>query len=526
MPSKMSDSKEDADSRFGHYLVVGPPRSGFTLLLSVLAIFYRDRGKRKPRAQEIADPYIAIAGEYLDAAIRDWFHTQVGQERLFYSKEFSILVGGPKWIPPDNPDSVCVRKYLGVKGQGDFTFLLYLPRWVLAFDEIIHSHSHPARWVGMADYADFRKFASIRNPIDIIHSSVFSINALASEYIQRELKLDEYQIRRELALNKLTDPEFISGLVIFLKQYLDEFIPVAEQYDYVMRWEDLIQTPVREIQRIAGATGEPVDADYAARVWKELDHRNLTRYHRHSFRRGLLNDWQFNITNTHLKLFEEAGFGAYLERFGYPPIRYFDKSDYTADQRLIEEHIRRGQPYTEHLDRDIITFAFNKTNFTATPRFKFKHYPREGAVEIEKSTLQDEILATGFMARMAPASETAYCYLQDLKQAAEEAVLGNDAPLAELRVRYSEIFSEWLGDRSESMFTALARPGSSSTPPRLVGSSGGYNIVYHAGRHFSVPQSLGPMDLAQLDMSALPSTILVTRTYGEALEAIVRMSRT
>lgn len=506
------------------YLVVGPPRGGFTLLISVLAILYRDRGLRKPRAQEIADPYIVIAGEYLDAAIRDWFHAQVGRERLFYNKEFSILVGGPKWISSTDPDSVCVRKYLGVKGEGDFTFILHLPRWVLAFDDILHSHSHPARWVETADYARYRKFASIRNPIDIIHSSVFSINALTSEYIQRELKLDEHVIRRELALNKLTNPGLISGLVIFLKKYLDEFIPVADRYDYLMRWEDLIQTPVEEIQRIAEATGEPVDAEYAGQIWRELEHRNLTRYHLHSFRRGVLEDWQKNITNSHLKLFEEAGLGTYLERFGYSPIRYFDESNYTPDQLIIEEQLRRGQPYTENLDRDVVTFALNKTNFVPTAQFKFKHYPRQGAIEIEKSTLRDEALATGFMDRMAPISDTVYRYLQELHQAVQEAVAGNDESLANFRIHYSKVFSKWLGERSDSMFAALTKREDRRAPPRLVGNKCGYNIVCLGDYHYSVPQSLGPMDLEQLDRSNLPSTILVTRTYGEALEAIAEVT--
>lgn len=507
------------------FLVVGPPRGGFTLLLSVLSVLYRDRGNVKPRAQEIADPYIAIAGEYLDAAIRDWFCTQVGEDRLFFNKEFSILVGGPKWISTEDEDAVCVRKYLGIKGAGDFTFLLYLPRWVLAFDEIIHSHSHPARWVAMSDYAEFRKFASIRNPIDIIHSSVFSINALASEYIQRELELDEHQIRRELALNKLTNPEFVSGLIVFLKKYLDEFISVSNRFDYVMRWEDLIQHPSEEIQRIALATGEPADAEYAARVWSELDHRNLTRYHRHSFRRGLLYDWQFNITNTHLKLFEDAGFGEYLQRFGYDPITYFKDSDYTSDQLLIEEHIRRGRPYVENLDDDLITFAFNKTNFTPSPRFKFKHYPRQGAVEIERSTVRDEALETGFMTRMARASEVVFDYLQKLRPAAVEAAAGNNAPLEALREHYCKVFSEWLGDRSASMFSTLTRAEITVAPPRLVGSAAGYNIVHLGGYHYSVPQSLGPMDLGQLDRSTLPPTILITRTYGEALQSIARAAK-
>lgn len=506
-------------------LVVGPPRSGFTLLLSVLSILYRDRGNAKPSAQAIADPYIAIAGEYLDAAIRDWFCSQVGEDRLFYNKEFSILVGGPKWVSAGDTETICIRKYLGIKGAGDFTFLLYLPRWVMAFDEIIHSHSHPARWPAMPDYAGFRKFASIRNPIDIIHSSVFSINALASEYIQRELKLDEHRIRRELALNKLTNPEFISGLIVFLKNYLDEFIPAIGQYDYLMRWEDLIQDPVAEIRRIAQATGEPVSAEYAARVWSELDHRNLTRYHRHSFRRGLLNDWQFNITNTHLKLFEDAGFGAYLERFGYDPIAFFDESNCTSDQILIEEHIRRGEPYIENLDDDLITFAFNKTNFTPSPRFQFKHYPRQGAIEIEKSTLRDEALATGFMSRMATVSETVYRYLTALRFAAIAAAEGDESLLRELRIRYKDIFSEWLGDRAEIMFSALMQPSSLTAPPRLVGSKSGYNIVSYGGIHYAVPQSLGPMDLSQLDISSLPAGIFAGRSHDEALQAIEMVSK-
>jgi len=425
---------------FSQFLVVGPPRGGFTLLLSVLSIFYRDRGHTKLSAQQIADPYIAIAGEYLDAAIRDWFGTKVGEDRLFYNKEFSIITGGPKWISASDADTICIRKYLGILGEGDFTFLLYLPRWVMEFDEIIHSHSHPARWTTMADYQGFKKFASIRNPIDIIHSSVFSINALASEYIQREVKLDEHLIRRELALNKLTDLEFVSGLIDFLKNYLNEFIPVIGKYDYLMRWEDLIQEPVAEIQRIAEAAGAPVSVEYAARAWGELDHRNLTRYHRHSFRRGLLNDWKFNLTNTHLKLFEDAGFGEYLTRLGYDPIAYFDENDYTSDQQLIEGHIRRGQVFEENLDDDLIKFAFNKSNFTPSPRFKFKHYPRKGAVEIERSTLRDESLATGFMARMAPVTDTVYRYLVDLHAAATAAEYGNEFLLQDLRTCYSMIF--------------------------------------------------------------------------------------
>lgn len=504
----------------GRYMVVGPPRGGFTLLLSVLAILYRDRGKRKPAAQEIADPYIAIAGEYLDTAIRKHFAHEVGADDFFYNREFSILVGGPKWITDGDPETVCVRKYLGIAGRGDFTFLLYLPRWVLASDEIIHSHSHPARWLDVADYAGHRKLASIRNPIDIIHSSVFSINALASEYIHRRMHMRDDDIRRELALNKLSNPEFISGLITFLARYLDEFIPVACRYDYVMRWETLIRSPVEEIRRIADAVGESVDEATAARIWAELDHRNLTRYHRHSFRVGVLNDWERNLTNTHLELFEKAGFGRYLDVLGYPPILRFDERTYTPDQELIEAHIRAGRPYVEKLDPDVIRFAFNKTNFVASGRFPYRHHPRQGAIEIEKSTLDDDSLATRFMEAMADVTDTLYRYLSRLGPAASEASGGDRGTLDRLQEEFAPPFRAVLGHHADALFHQAEGIVPQIREPRLIRSLHGYNIVLVGNEFLSVPQSLGPMDLAQVDRSTLPAGILVTRTYDEAVRAV------
>lgn len=504
----------------GRYMVVGPPRGGFTLLLSILAILYRDRGKRKPAAQDIADPFIEIAGEYLDTAIRTHFAREVGPDDFFYNKEFSILVGGPKWITDSEPNTVCVRKYLGIAGRGDFTFLLYLPRWVLASDEIIHSHSHPARWLEVTDYAGHRKLASIRNPIDIIHSSVFSINALASEYIHRRMQMRDDDIRRELALNKLSNPEFVSGLITFLARYLDEFIPVANRYDYVMRWESLIQSPVEEIRRIASAVGEAVDEQEAARIWAELDHRNLTRYHRHSFRVGVLNDWERNLTNTHIELFEKAGFGNYLDAMGYPPLRRFDEHAYTPDQHLIEAHIRAGHPYVEKLDPDVIRFAFNKTNFVANSRFPYRHHPRQGAIEIEKSTLDDDAMAARFVKAMAEVTGTVYRYLVQLGSAAAAAAGGDRRSLDRLRNEFAPRFREVLGGRCDALFDRAEGSSLHAREPRLMGSLHGYNIVLVGREYLSVPQSLGPMDLGKVDRTALPAGILVTLTYEEAVRAI------
>ena len=106
--------------------------------------------------------------------------------------------------------------------------------------------------------------------------------------------------------------------------------------------------------------------------------------------------------------------------------------------------------------------------------------------------------------------------------AATAAANGNEVPLQELRTCYSEIFSEWLGERAASMFSAAIRSKPPKAQPRLVGSESGYNIVTYSGTYYAVPQSLGPMDFEQLDISSLPEQILAARSHDDALRAIAK----
>ena len=80
--------------------------------------------------------------------------------------------------------------------------------------------------------------------------------------------------------------------------------------------------------------------------------------------------------------------------------------------------------------------------------------------------------------------------------------------------------AEALGERSDALFQAAQRQGAATHPPLLVGGAAGYNVVAYKNKHYSVPLTLGPLDLQQLDLAALPQAILVTRTYDEALRAI------
>jgi hypothetical protein len=55
-------------------------------------------------------------------------------------------------------------------------------------------------------------------------------------------------------------------------------------------------------------------------------------------------------------------------------------------------------------------------------------------------------------------------------------------------------------------------------PPRLIETVGAFNIVKFNGSYLGVPHSLGPMDLAEQDLSTLPGLIL-----GDSLQLVRRM---
>ncbi|KJJ83929.1 sulfotransferase family protein [Candidatus Omnitrophus magneticus] len=486
------------------FLVVGPPRGGFTLLLSIISVFYRDLGLKKSKTQDIVNHFIPFVADYVDQEMLNYFQKHIDLNDLFYSKEFKILVGGPKWIEDD--ETICVRKYLGVRNKGDFTFIQYLPKFTMEFDDVIHSHNHPGLWVESPYYKDYLKFASIRNPIDIIHSSVYSINALTSEYIQRCIDEKDEDIRLELALNKLSNIEFMEGLVIYLKKYMDEFISVKNKYHHVMRWEDLITNPVKTISEIARAGNLRFSEDYPLKVWQEIRHRNLTRYHKHSFRKGLMHDWKNSITNSHLELFKDYGFNDYLKEFGYDEIKYFKEDEYTHVQKTIEDHIKRKETYTYRGDEDLYVFAFNKTNFSPTGSYRFKAYDRYGGIKIEKSMFRDESLLAGFITVIGDALSTVSSFLKDVHHQSVSFINGDHYGMNNVMDRYKETFktNKHVFDKR---FKDIHNIWANDAIPILVGEYKAYNIVKIRKEHYAVPQSLGPMDLQTVDMTKIQEII-------------------
>lgn len=376
-------------------LVVGAPRSGFSLLISVMQSLMNRSGCKPPRSyrQAVVNRVVDLAGFYTTNKYRATFARFGITRDLIFNGEFHLLVGGPKWLDPQNPDRASIRKYFGIRGQGDILLVTSHPRAVLDYDDVIHSHTAPSLWEQQDGYRTYLKFTSVRNPLGIINSACFSLNAMASEYIQNFIPGEsEDHIRLRHGLYKLTDMEFLGGLVRFLKNYLEDYLPCRDRY-LVMKWEDLISQPAATICRVAGALGIACSAIEAQRLWEPMDHVNLLRFHKHNYRRGrgIVGDWKNSLVNEHLDVFRAHGFDRYLEALGYPPLPVLEPRHYTPYQRLIARYLQRGEIYRDVGDPDLFGFAFNKTNIDAS-RFGFKSFPARTWTRIERSTLADDTL--------------------------------------------------------------------------------------------------------------------------------------
>ena len=373
-------------------LVIGAPRSGFSLLIAVCdsILSMLKVQERRPLREHFLHGIVTLGGLYMTSQYYKAFHELGLGDTVVFNGEFHRLVGGPKWLDPEDPDCVCIRKYVGLKGKGDFLLVVRHPRETFEYYTTLHSHENPALWLNTSYYDEFIKLASMRNPIGIINSSCFSLNAMASEYLQKFLPgQDENTVRQRHGAYKLTDFTFMRGLIEYLAKYLKHFLDVRNKY-CVMKWEDLIIDPGPTIQRIARCLGVDISAQAAEQIWQPLAHKNLLHYHKHNFRKGkgVVGDWKNSLVNEHMALFREYGFDYYLKELGYPPVPDLNPDDYSPYQKLISRHIQRGEIFLNTGERDLFDFAFNKSNIDAT-NFKFKSFPKNKWTHIERTTVDD-----------------------------------------------------------------------------------------------------------------------------------------
>ncbi len=538
-------------------LVVGAPRSGFALLASVVIHLLHRVERHADQRQEVLNILLRGVGDHVANRIVEQFSSHGITNELLYNPNFRYLVGGPKWIPKENPEFACFRKYIGVKGRGDFTLITRHPREVLNLDEIVHSHTDPKLWLEHPEYTDYTKFASVRSPVDILNSSVFSLNALASEYIQKFIppEQDNDNIRQDLALYKFTDLNFFEGLVKFLSGYFEEFMAVHDRY-ILMRWEDLIQHPVPTILRLADEAGLEISEDYAVGIWRKLDHVNLTQSHKHNYRvgHGVVGGWKNWITNHHLAMIQEYGLGKHMLELGYGEIEFLDESNYTPFQKKVSTCIDAGKIHDEFFDPDLFTFAFNKSNLVSD-KFPFKRYGWRDHTQIERSIFTDEALQNEIWdcAEQACGELNALIndYLDSSKGLEGEAIC---KLLERLKTEHRTTLGSAMGERYTAAFeeacarvrhgetrhgaivkarrlagaakcrvarlfgrtTSAGVTGVTVEPPRLVTAEAACNVVEYMGNYYALPHALGPVELEKQQVEKLPG-VLVTGNREDAL---------
>jgi len=531
--------------------VLGAPRSGFALLSSVVIHFIPYAHRSEDLRLDILRALLKGLGDHVSKAIVECFGKHGVTDDLLFNPNFRYLAGGPKWIPRDRPDVACFRKYIGLKGKGDFTLVTSHPREVLNLDEVVHSHTDPGLWLNHQGYGDYTKYASVRNPADILNSSVFSLNALASEYIQKFVppEMDNDEIRQELALYKFTDLDFFEGLVKFLAGYFEEFMEVNDRY-ILMRWEDLISDPVRTISRLAEESGVSISRRFAEDIWRKLDHVNLTQAHQHNFRvgHGIVGGWKNWITNHHLEMVRSYGFERHMIKLGYGAIELLDESRYTPFQKKVSEYIDSGKVYRNFFDEDLFTFAFNKSNLDSR-KFPFKRYQWRENTQVERSIFVDEALQNDVWDCAERACGELNALIEDYLESSKglesrrlksvlrrlkrehKCTLGKRSDVeyeAVFQAAHAMLSGESAQDgvwqrlrglltRNSSLSTDTQQPSVRTVaPPRLVSSETTYNVVEYNGQYYALPHALGPTDLESQKVEGLPG-VLITTSLREAL---------
>lgn len=502
-------------------LVVGYPRTGFTLLINVIAEMTGARHDLRTRSLKAL---CNMAGVQIAKRIESVFSRRGLAQDLIYSPNFRQLAGGPKWLAGPDFRMARFRKYIGLRGGGDFTLITSHPREVLDYYEIIHSHVGPATWSPHFDTPTGLRFASMRHPAGTLVSACFSLNALASEYIQRFVPSEEDDdfLRQRLALYKLSDLQFFEALLPPFKAYLEEFAAHEQGY-YLMRWEDLITRPVDTILGIAGVLGRALSPDEARAIWAKLDHMNLTGAHRHNLRRGhgVVEGWKDWITNSHLDILRDHGLEQVSRRYGYGDFPRLDESRYTPFQQRLGDLLARGEVFRDYGDADLFGFAFNKSNIDFS-RFGFRQYPWRTHTGIERSSCRDEalVMEVSDVAEEACGQFNAVVevWLEAARRGYINAGLADRlslaaAPLFEDEQAQSN-FREMMLHVCEAELASVLGPLS----PVLVESRGTTNIVHFRGRYYALRQSSGPVDFGQPDLSSIPFLAI-----AESLPVLVSM---
>jgi len=474
-------------------LVVGAPRSGFSLLTNVISHLYALTGGKQGIKRKVLKAYTNTAGWEISKEIIRVFKKYSINDELIYNRNFQELLGGPKWLDPKQPQRACFRKYIGVKGLGDFTLIISHPREILDNYEVVHSHYNPELWVRENYYNSYVKFASVRNPVDVVNSSCFSINALTSEYIQKFIpaSMDNDELRQHLALYKLTDMDFFRGLISPLKKYMEEYISCSSEY-IPMKWERLIKAPVETIIDLSDSANIRIDEELAKTIWDDIKYKNLTAAHKHNYRvgHGKVNGWCNTLVNEHLEIMREEGLEEICTDLGYDPIANINESSYSEYQKKISNYIKKNKVYTDYPDKDLFDFAFNKSNLDSSKFTQFKCYEQREHTQVERSCFTDEALLNEVW---DVAENTAKKFNEQFSELFSKEYSSEKQSSKIINAVFNK--TDWPRKRESLIKSIVKDIGEVIDPPRLLFREKRWSIVAYGNMFYGVPRPLGQINL-------------------------------
>ena len=372
--------------------VLGFPRTGFTLLISII-IELRNLHSIQTKKQIIADRLQRM--EHFQNTVPKKIETFLGENKLskalIFNANFHHPLGGPNWIDEDRK-TLCVRKYVGVKGLGDATFIISLPLEFILHHEIPHSHGPLKPW--KEQYPEATVFHSVRAAAGTINSAVHSINALTSEYLQRwYANIDEYEedlIRKGLALAKLSDLNFFQAMVEPMRK---SYAELANNKDNVklFHWENILSSPTQTILRISQELNLNTSYDDAEAIWAKIGFKNLTQSHKHNYRSlgKKLTGHYSSLVNEHIEILRNNDFLALSKQLQLEPPSFIDERNYTDFQKILGSNIKKGNVIHYAKDVELYWLSFQKTNIDFT-KFDFRVFGWRKHTKLERTNINDE----------------------------------------------------------------------------------------------------------------------------------------
>lgn len=372
--------------------VIGFPRTGFTLLISIIIELRRFHGVQKiaqtsPDRVGRMERFKTAVPKAIDNVLKE--HSL--SDSLIFNANFHHPLGGPNWIDEDKK-TLCVRKYVGIKGLGDATFIISLPLDFVLYHDIPHSHGSIGPW--REQFPDATIFHSVRSAAGTINSAVHSINALTSEYLQRWYPdIDEHEedmIRKGLALSKLSDLNFFRAMVEPMRKSYNELAENMEKIK-LFSWENILANPTQTILRVSHDLNLDTTYDVAAAIWSKIGFKNLTQSHKHNYRAlgNKLTGHYSSLVNEHIEILRNNDFLALSKHLKIEPPSYIDERSYTDFQKILSSNIKKGNVIKYIKDVELYWLSFQKTNIDFT-KFDFKVYEWKKHTKLERTNIADE----------------------------------------------------------------------------------------------------------------------------------------